>query len=70
MHIQTAESPEERTLPRTIADYTKALEFEPTHHATNYHRALAYASTKQYDLALADRSKVIEMHSAHANDRA
>ena len=46
---------------RTIADFTRAAEVNPTYPIPISNRALLYEQTKQYDLAFADYDKLISL---------
>lgn len=44
-----------------IADYTKARELDPNNAGAYYNRGSAYTHEGQYDLAINDYKKVIEL---------
>jgi hypothetical protein len=43
-----------------LADYTRAIEFDPSHEFAYYRRALIYAKSKVYDKALADTEVLLK----------
>ena len=48
-------------LDQAIADYTRAIEFEPDKPLNYSSRGTAYSKQKKYDLAIADLNKAIEL---------
>jgi tetratricopeptide (TPR) repeat protein len=46
------------------ASFTKAIEIDPTNHVLYSNRSGAYASKKDFDLALEDANKVTEINPA------
>ncbi len=51
---------------RAIELFTKAIELDPTNHVLYSNRSASYASLKQYDKALEDADKTIELKGGWA----
>ena len=50
-----------KSYDQAIADYTRAIELDPTKPGYFYSRDVSHHNRKQYDQALADKSRAIEL---------